>query len=411
MSSTRSFSSMLNDHLNYPLLKEELAKRNYILKTVAKDDGWLNGPLVVPFKGAGASSVAFGGLTASNDIGEDVYVRGEISTYPEVWGSMIFNYRDLIEHDKVSEKNFLKLLPDSIEDFLDFMNMAVSLNITNGAHFATLTADGDSSGNITVDRPERFSIGQKVSLDDANSSPVTGYVRTIVMDTGVVTLYDARSAGAVVDCSGYTVAQSAKVYFDGSQSNGLTSLKSSLLSSANGGGSTLYGQTKTAYPYLQAINVSGASITATNILDKLFDAWTVTRNRGKGRPTDILMSYKHLGSIMKLLEITKGPYNIVQGSEKVEVFGWTEIMIQGVSGALKIVAIQEMDDDWIAFIDWRALKFHSNGMFRKMKSPDGNEYYVVRNTSGYQFIVDVGLFGDLVLSRPSYCGVMYSISY
>jgi hypothetical protein len=403
---------MLNDYLANDLLKEELVKRDFLLSKVEKDDGWVGGPLIVPFKGAGASSVSFGSLTASNDIAEDVYVRGEVSTYKEVWGTMVFNHKDLMEHDKVSEKNFLKLLPNTIEDFMDLMKNACSTALLNGAHFATLTADGDASGNITVDRPDRFTIGQKVIVDDGDSSPATGYVRTIIMDTGVVTLYDARSGGSVVNLSGYTVAQSAKCYNDGAQSNSFSSLRDALLSAANGGSASLYGQTKTAYPYLQAINVSGSDITAGNIMSKIFDALTTIRQKGKGNPKDVLMSYKNFGSAIKAIESSKGAFNVSPGSNSASQFGWMEIEVGSVAkGGLKLVGIQEADDDIIMFVDWRALKFHSNGFFRKRKSPDGTEYFEVRATTGYSYLVDVCLFGDLVVTRPSYCGIIHSISY
>ena len=81
------------------------------------------------------------------------------------------------------------------------------------------------------------------------------------------------------------------------------------------------------------------------------------------------------------------------------------------SQPLKFVGIQEMDDDIVIYLDWRALKFYSNGFFRKRKSPDGIEYFEVRATTGFQYIVDVCLFGELVLQRPSYCGIMYGVSY
>lgn len=76
MATTRTFQSMLNEYLPNELLKEEMIKRDYLLTNVEKDDGWLGGTLIVPFKAAGASSVAAGGLSASNDIAEDKYVRG-----------------------------------------------------------------------------------------------------------------------------------------------------------------------------------------------------------------------------------------------------------------------------------------------------------------------------------------------
>jgi hypothetical protein len=410
MSTNRSFSTMLNDHLNYDLLKEEMIKRDYILQTVEKDDNWLGGNLVVPFKSAGASSVSFGALSASNDVAEDAFVRGTVSTQPEVWGSMLFNHRDLMEHDKISEQNFLKILPDAIDDFMDYMKMCVCLNMTNGSFFATATGDGASGGTVTFDRPERFVIGQKVGLKGTTAALAYYYVIAIAMDTGVITFSNTRG-GSAYTTAAYTLSDATKAYFDGASSSSLTSLKNSLLSSANGGGSTLYGQTKTSYPYLQSINVSGAAITAVNILDKLFDAYTVIRNRGKGNPTDVLMSYKHLGSIMKQLEVGKGAFNVVPNSTKVNVYGWTEISVFTVKGVIKIVGIQEIDDDYIMFIDWRALKLHSNGFFRKRVSPDGKEYYEVRATTGYYYITDICFFGDLVLYRPSYCGILYSISY
>lgn len=412
MGTTRTFQDMLNEYLPNELLKEELVKRDYLLSKIEKDDSWLGGNLVVPFKAAGASSIAFGSLTGSTDIAEDKFVRGGVSGHKEVWGSMIFNHRDLMEHDQISEQNLLKILPGTIEDFLDNMKNVVSVNLLNGAHFAKLTATGDASGNITVDRPDRFQIGQKISVDDDDSSPTTGYVLTINMNTKVVNAATTRGGSTPADFSGYSVAQNAKVYNDGAQSNSFSSLRGALLSSANGGDSTLYGVTKTLYPYLQAINVSGADITAANIMEKIFDALTSIRQFGKGNPTDVVMSYTNLSSCIKRIEASKGAFNVVPGSQRASQFGWTEIEIGSVAkGSLKLVGVQEADDDIIMFLDWRALKFYSNGFFRKRRSPDGIEYFEVRATTGFTYIVDMCLFGEIIVQRPSYCGVLYSISY
>jgi hypothetical protein len=409
MGTTRVFQTMLNEFLPNDLFKEELIKRDWILQNVEMDNSWLGGTLVVPFKGAGASSVAFGALTSSTDIAQDQYVRGQVTTQPEAWGTLYFDHRDLMEHSKVSVQNFLKMLPDQVDEFIDYMKMVVSLSFLNGTYFAKATADGDASGNLTVDRIERFVIGQKVSIDDDNSSPVTGYVRTISMDTNVVTFYDARTAGSVVNLSTYTVAQNARCYFDGSQSSGFTSLKQSLLSLANGGSTNLYGVAKTAWPYLQAINVSGASSTATTLLQDIFDAYVTIRNKGKGNPEKVLMSYRNFGYVMTILEAGKGAYHIDQTSMKVNAYGWQEISVFGPKGRVTLVAIQEMDDDACFFLDLRALKIYSNGGFRKRSSPDGIEYFEQRATTGYSYLVDVCFFGDLVLQRPSYCGILHSI--
>lgn len=420
MGTTRSFQAMLNDFLPNELLKEEIVKRDFLLNKVEKDDTWIGaqgttgngGNLIVPFKAAGASSVAYGSLTASNDIAEDQYVRGLISVQPELWGSMIFNHRDLMEHETVSEKNFLKILPDAINDFMDYLKNVVSVNLLNGAAFAKTTAAASANnGLLVVDRPDRFVIGQKVIIAATSPATITSYVSTINMNTLTVLFVTARGGATPIDFSANNVASGASLYNDGAQTTPFSSLRNALLSSTNGGDATLYGQTKTAYPYLQAINVDGASVTAANIVEKIFDAYTLTRKLGKGNPTDIVMSYTNLGYVMKVVEASKGAYNVTPGSQKASQYGWTEIQIGSVTNqSLKFVGVQEMDDDIIEFIDWRGLKFYSNGFFRKRKSPDGIEYFEVRATTGYQYIVDICLFGDLVVHRPSYMGIMYGIS-
>ncbi len=327
----------------------------------------------------------------------------------------------------VSEQNFLKILPQAVDDFMDYLKMVVSINLLNGAHFATII-DGTPYGGVanptvgglaSVDRPDRFAIGQKVVFVDGNTPlpGVTGFVSTINMNTQTVSFVTARGGATPVDLTGITVAQGGKTYHDGaSDTTSFSSLRGALLSAANGGDAALYGQTKTAYPYLQAINVDGSDITATNLLEKIFNAMTRIRQLGKGNPTDVVMSYKHLGTAMQIVEsgsgIGKGPFNVTPGSQKASIYGWTEIEIGSVTkGGLKLVGVQEMDDDIIIFLDWRALKFHSNGFFQKRKSPDGKEYFEVRATTGYQYIIDICLFGELVVIRPSYCGILYGIDY
>lgn len=80
---------MLNEYLTYDLLKEEMVKRDYVLSKIEKDNGWKGGALVVPFKGAGASSLSYGSLTASNDVAEDKFVRGQVSNQKELWGACV----------------------------------------------------------------------------------------------------------------------------------------------------------------------------------------------------------------------------------------------------------------------------------------------------------------------------------
>lgn len=427
MSTQRTFQDMLDDYIPDRVFIEEIVRRDFLLSNIERDDDWTgaggtggqggatNSNYVVKFKGAGASSVSYGQLSLSTDIAEDKYVRGIITAQKEVWGSLIFNHRDLMENKKISEQKFLDILPNSIEDFADYFKGVLSVNLLNGAQFAHVTADGDAAGNITVDRPDRFVINQKVIFQNNAAVAVTGYVNTINMDTFVINLTAARyGAGGAVNLTTQTVLTASQAYNDGAQTAGqpFLSLRQTLLAATHGGDAQLHGQTKTAYPYLQAINIDGSAVTATNIMTQIFDALTRVRTFGKGAPKAVVMSYKNYGSAIKSVEDKKGNFNVVPNSNVTSEFGWDEITIGSVAkGNLKLVGVQEMDDDIIVFLDWKALKFASNGFIQKVKSPDGLEYFVQRAQTGYQYIIDMCVFGELVITRPSYCGIMYGISY
>jgi hypothetical protein len=410
---------MLNEYLPNSLLNEELVKRDWFFQNVEKDMSWLGGDSIVPFKGAGATSVKFGGLTASGSIGQHKYVRGKMSGYKEAWGSLIFDETDLMQHGKISEQNFLRLLPDQLDDFMSYMKMVLSINLMSGPHFASATVNGTAGGVVVVDKVDRFEIDQLVLLADGNTGAAEYYVIAININDKSVTL-SATKGGAAADVSAYTVAQSAKFYHDGvitvgqSASNGneFNSLRSALLSAANGGSANLHGQSKLAYPYLQAVNVSGASISATNILDKLFDAWSEIKIRAKAaQPSKCVMSFKHLGTIMKLIETDKSPFKVSVGSTKADKFNWTEINITGVRGGFSLVGIQEMDDDIIYFLDMSAFTLRSNGGLKKVASPEGIEYTRERATTGFKLITDICFMGDLEVTAPAKCAVIHSISY
>lgn len=412
MATNRDFSAMLNDYLPLELLKQEFIKRDYLMGKVNMDESWKGGDLVVPFEGQHASSVEFGALADSTDISKYLYVRGSITTQPEVWGSLVFNHRDFLEHDgKIPESTFLRILPGQVDAMLSYMKMCVSVHLLGGPHFAKVTdATNAATGIMIVDRVDRFALSQKVSLDDDDSAAAAYYVIAVNVNDKSVTL-SATRGGAAANVSAYSVAQNAKFYHPGAQASGMTSLKSQLLSLANSGSTNLFGQAKTAYPFLQCPNISGADVTATNILDKIFDAYTQRMILGKGgKAPEVLMSFKHFGSILKLIEIQKGAYNVTPNSRKVNNYGWQEIEVGGVGGqVLKLIGIQECDDDVAYFLDWDSITFYTNGLFRRRKAPDGKEYFESRATTGYSYILDHCLFGDLVVTAPWKNAILHSI--
>lgn len=421
MATTRTFQDMLNEYLPNSLFKDELIERDWYLKTMTKDNNWKGGDIIVPFQGNAATSVKFGGLTADTDISEYDYVRGKISGYKEVWGSLVFNETDIMQHDgRVNEQSFLRILPDQIEDFMMYMKMATSINLLSGPHFAKITdATGAASGVLVIDKIDRVEIQQKVQLSNG-SATLTAYVKAININTNEVT-FSATRGGVAGGVS--TATTSYKLYHDGIltahvATSGFITARQALLPLAHGGADTLHGQTKLDFPALQAINLDGSAITAVNILDKLFDAWTTLKSKAKAAsPDKCVMSYKHFGSVMKAIEnglVSGGGQSIsrvVAKTPKISKYGWTEVEIVGVKGSFTLVGIQEMDDDVIYFLDMSAMTFRSNGFFQKKKSPEGLEYYRIRSTSGYKLVCDICLFGEQEFRKPATCAAIYGISY
>ena len=83
----------------------------------------------------------------------------------------------------------------------------------------------------------------------------------------------------------------------------------------------------------------------------------------------------------------------------------------GAKGRLQLVAVQEQDDDVIMYLDKRGIKFHSNGFFRKRVAPDGKSYFEIRASTGFTYLVDILLFGELVCFRPSAQGIIHSVDF
>jgi hypothetical protein len=428
------FNTMLKKYMPYNLLFEEVMKRDYFLGKVDKDQTWKGGEMQIPFMGAHASSISYGELTAEAEINEDKPVLGTVGDYKEIWGAMVFNDHDLARHDNM-EQSFLKILPDRLEAFVERMKEAVSINLLNGTHSASLdvAAAGVSlvGGIVGVDRPARLSIGQYFEIGSVGTNKAAGlvdagaYVGQIDIGAKLITLYSDKALTTVVDLSaaGINVVAGDKLFVRGATiaGRGFTALRDQFLSLANGGSANLFGVAKLAYPHLQATNVNGATFTAITFLENLFESYNTTRELGKGSPTDFVMSYKNLAAAMRNLELGasnggadssaafgRGQFKVTD--TRASAFGWTEIDIVGVKGKLTIVGVQEMDDDIIYMLDWRGVKLHSNGFFERRTAPDGKQFYETRSTTGYKYIIDTRFFGELVVTKPSHSGIIHSVN-
>lgn len=413
MALQRSFASMLNEFVTGGVLTESLVKRMWFMNTVEMKTNWKNGGYPVPFEGNAPNSIQFGGLTPANDIAEGDYVRGYVPEQVKATHSLIFNQEDLAEHDgKIPESTFLDVMEQQVGPGMNFFKESLSHQMIGGPAVVKITDSTDAAtGKFVVDRIERLNLKQKLTLKDDNSGALSVYVKSIDLNENTA-VFSLSRGGAAADLSAYTSGQNAKLYHPGGDNGTFTSMKSALLSLANGGAATLYGKTKLDYPYLQCINKSGADISSSNIVEKLFDFWIEVRRKARGNATQLVMSYKHWGSVMKSQQIEKGAYKVV-GDPKKSEFGWWSTTIASTKNgeSLEIVAVQEFDDDVIVAFDKGSVHIASNGGVQKIKTPEGKEYYVVRNTTGYQYVVDVIFRGEVVWKAPTRNGVLHSISY
>ena len=261
---------------------------------------WRGGTLDVPFEGGEVSSLSYGSLTGSTDIDESNPVAGSVSTYRELWGSAIFNEKDLDLHEDL-EASFLTILPRQINQFVMRMSDRVSHNLLNGAKVDILQTDGDTAGTGILDvlHPERFTIGEKLTIDDDNSSSAAIYVIAIAINSKRITVSDTRG-GSAWSASAYTTAQNAAVYTPGGDSVAFSSVVDALLPASLGGSDTLYGETKATYPFLQSVQVDGSAITSSNILEKTFDAFITSHTLGKGNPTENPNVFQKLLKLCKI---------------------------------------------------------------------------------------------------------------
>lgn len=412
MAIQREFADMLNEHLTLDLMNNEFEKRCYAYQKLEKDNSWKGGTLPVPIKGAQASSIMYGGYTAEADLAHSKYLRGEITDYKTLTYSLPFRHRDIIEHNgRVNRDSFLKVLTSNLDDAMMFLKNAVSINLLNGGWYDRVTINGTVAGVLGVANTYRFQIGQKIKVGAAGA--VTGYVRAIDKNAGTITLFDAREGGAAVDVSSATVAGDNKIYLDGQEAEAFFSIREAILPAFLDGSDILHGLAKATNPNLQARIVDGSALTATTIIDGLFDAYTDVRQAGGATGTvEAVCSWKTLGHVMKKLEAAKVGYRVVENSRKDLLYGVTEIEIASVAKGerVKLVGIAECDNDVVYFIDWKHFGFHSNGGIRKVKTPDGNEFYPVRTTEGYTYIVDIELFGDLSAQGAGKCGALHSLS-
>ena len=399
MAVDQSYGAMLKRYMPEKLLENTFAKKNYIYQKIEKDPNWGLGTYEYPVEASGLGSIQMGALAAENDIAEGVQGVGTI-THKEMYASILMKEADLARHGSL-EKSYLKIMPDKIDQAMDRMQEQFSVAVLNGGNLALATVNGTVGGAITVDKPELFHPRQKVEVIDNDTAVVSGYVRTVDVNTGVLTIFNARTAGAVVDLSAFTVAQAARVRIIGSGTERFLDLKTALLPAASGGVDTLYGLTRADFMPLQATVRSGSGWTAATVLDDLTALYFDYQRQGRGKGGEILVNYGMFKNVSKKLELSK-QYTT---SDKKAGYGFNSVSLVGVQGELTITALREMPTSEVFIVDWAGIKFAGKEMFKKIKDPDGSEYHKVRASTGYSFITDVRLAGEVIVDPCKHaCG-------
>jgi hypothetical protein len=404
--STTAFNQMLNENVTNKLMELELQKRNFVYNEVDEDKNWLlNNNYVLPHIAGNASSVRFGGLTAAADITGSRPLRGYESVHKEMWGSLRFLQKDLLIHGKISEQNFLRILPDELERHMDYVAQALGQNICSGVAVDLVTVDGDASGNISIANPERFQIDQYVEFqDDDTTTSVVGYVKQININTGALLIVTAVGGVTGVNLSTITVAQNGKAYCRDQITDGFNSMIDLLLPASAGGSANIHNLLKLSSPQLQGVYADASAWTSADLLKQLFKLYAKARKVGAGKPKNILMSYNDYGACVNSIENQKGAFNVSVGSDKAKEYTWDEIAIGGYLSngeSVKLVAVQEMNDGNYVGMDPSTFRFASAGGLQKHKSPDGNYYFVDRDaTNGYSYICDTFLMGNLFCIQP-----------
>lgn len=410
MAITTTFDEMLTEKLHPELLKNEIVNRTDILKKIDMDNSWKGGVYGIGFREATGGSVQFDGYAAESDIADATVKRGELTAPKSLTGTMQFHHKDLINHDtnKITEASFLKILPGAITDFAEDFRSVLAQSILNGKVLDYGAADATALGVLQVNRIERFKVGMKVQVEDANTTLAAYYVTKIDKSNLLVPkiVLSATRGGAAADLSALDLADVIKIYHPGAKTAGFTSIRDVLSPDTT----ALWGLNKADYSFLQPAAISGSAYSSSNILDKLFDHVSENQIVNGSDADEVWVSGRKFTAILKLLEGEKKAYNVVPGSNKVSKFGWREVQIGSMSGSMiTIVCVPEMDNDMIMVINPKDFKFASNGFVRQVVSPDGLKYTTVRATTGHKYLVDFEIFGELVCLRPAKQMFIYDV--
>lgn len=408
MALTSNFDVLLKEYAPNDLLKNEVSRINWFLNKLKKDTQWPLGQYQIPLETQEASRFEWGALPAANDIPIAAYAKPYVSAPKQLLGSMIFDQVDLERHSGDMKKSFLSILPSKINQFAERMSEQINMGILSDGSICPVTANCTVGGLVTVgkSRVTLFTGGQKIQLLGTGGATLkTGYVRNIDVNAGTFLVYNAATGGAVVDLSAMTLALATKVYAVGATVERATSLVDICFSAANGGADTLYGGSlvKSASAVFQPYysDLSSATTGAT-FLTALYDALYECEEMGRGGiQKEVLLPYQAFKAVAKANE---GNRKYEMGKTE-SIYGTSSVKLTGPHGDMTVRAARGIPVDKAFFVDYNALTIASRGELIKKANPmSDQEAFEIRNTTGFQYIVDKKAEFELIVTNPQKLG-------
>lgn len=394
MALTSNFDTLLKEYAPHALIERETEKLSWLLKKLKKDRSWAPGSnYQIPAELTPGGAMRWGSYAAADDIQQAQVAKPYISAAKALVGSMIFDQADLERH-KSLEKSFLSILPKKLNKFTE--RMAEQINVAllgDGSIGSTIAPDATAGGVVTVSKGTAAFLENrmKIEVDDGNSDPVVGYVRGLDANAGTFTLYDAATSGSVVDLSAYDIAQSAKIYLVGGSVSTArpTSMVDLIFSAANGGADTLYSAqiTKADSPIYQPYfsDISSAS-TGSDFLSALYDSYFEMEEIGRGgHNKEVVVPFHAFKACVKALDVNR---HFSAKDEEVS-YGSRAIKLMGPEGDMTIRGARGVPAAKALLIDWDAVSVACYGeLIQPGKKVGGSESFEIRNSTGYQMIVD-----------------------
>ena len=411
MSLKADLNGLLREYAPEKVAVAELNRLNYYFNNIKKNKKWVTGSNYrIDFEAGEHSTFMLGGLPDETKIKGASYIKADIANPATLVGSMLIHEKDLERH-KSLEDSFLDFWPEKLKQFTKRMEEKVSILLLGDGSICTATANGTIAGVMTLDRPHLLTIGERVTIDDDNSSPVTCYVKSININTKEVVFATDETLATVADLSGYATANKAKVYVETATgaSDKFNNLNEFLFAAANGGSDTIHGLTKTASPILQPLSTSGSTFnTGKKLLEGLYGFYFEYEKLGRSEANEILVDYNAFQFMSLALQSSKW----FAAKETSAGIGYKGLVLSGPNGDMKIKALRDLAQGTAAIIDWSAIELAGQNMFKTKHQQNGDLFYTVRKSGsggGYVHIVDVVLDAQHICKAPSKLAGVYGI--